>query len=69
MLWQFIETAPHDGVTWILGYEKSTEETGILIFDSNPEEMYPDEHADVWTDGYRIWHPTHWMHLPEPPEN
>jgi len=27
-MWQFIETAPHDGVTWILGYEKSTGETG-----------------------------------------
>ena len=25
--------------------------------------------TDVWTDGYRVWHPTHWMHLPEPPEN
>jgi hypothetical protein len=68
-MWQFIETAPHDGITWILGYEKSTGETGILIFDNNPEEMYSDEHADVWTDGYRVWHPTHWMPLPEPPEN
>lgn len=68
LAWQLIETAPHDGTTWILGYESGTGETGILIWDGNPEEKYPDEHPDVWSDGYRVWEPTHWMHQPEPPE-
>ena len=65
--WHSIETAPHDGHTWILGYEEDTQEMSFLIFDSNPEEPYPDEHPDVWTDGYRVWHPTHWREHPVPP--
>lgn len=65
--WMPIETAPHDGIMWVLGYEDDTGETGIIIFDSNPEEEYADEHPDVWTDGYRVWHPSHWMPLPPPP--
>ena len=68
-MWQLIETAPHDGTTWILGYEKSTGKTAVIIFDSNPQEPYPDEHADVWTDGFIIFSPTHWMSLPEPPKD
>lgn len=65
--WMPIETAPHDGIMWVLGYEDDTGETGIIIFDSNPEEEYADEHPDVWTDGYRVWHPSYWMPLPDPP--
>lgn len=66
-VWNSMRTAPYDNSTWILGYEESTGETGILIFGDNPEEQYPEDHSCVWTDGYRIWQPTNWMHLPNVP--
>lgn len=65
--WTPIDQNPHSGIDWVLGFEGDTGEIGIVIFGSNPEEENPDEHADVWTDGYRIWNPTHWMPLPSEP--
>ena len=64
--WRPMDTAPYDGLTWILGHEDDSGETGIIIFDSNPEQIAPDEHADVWTDGYREWNPTEWKPIPLP---
>ena len=61
MKWQPIETAPED--TFVLTYcpEYYGDEYGIAYWDSTDEE---------WIAGFMplSYAPTHWMHLPEPPE-
>lgn len=64
--WQPIETAPMDG-------------TELLLSGPSWNGMKPDEppyfavglwQSGAWRegeDGSRLWSPTHWMPLPEPP--
>jgi hypothetical protein len=66
--WQPIETAPKDGMR-VLFYTPGDDETGYLpsmqvsYIDKGGE--LPTYDVDQWHDGLR---PTHWMPLPEPPE-
>ena len=66
--WQPIESAPKDGTVVFLGWESKE---GEII---HPEErglwnFVIDEwcHDGELEDYYVMFHPTHWMPLPEPP--
>lgn len=56
MEWQPIETAPRDG-TWILVYVNGTVTNAFF-------------YLGHWDDGdyFSRMEPTHWMPLPEPPD-
>jgi hypothetical protein len=74
MEWQPIETAPKDGV-WILVScpEKigNVQGTGMAIARAAPHELSGWEMDNYdslgWTPLFNA--PTHWMPLPEPPDN
>ena len=62
MEWQPIETAPMDG-SWILTY------TNLQGFDNEFMAVKYD-HNYGWSGGaYTELKPTHWMPLPEPPQD
>lgn len=64
--WQPIETAPHRGQ--VLLYLNGDMYVGVWT--QNPytgDEAFAV--ADLGEHGRAIVHPTHWMPLPEPPEN
>lgn len=54
--WQSIYTAPKDG--YFLGW-REIDGYQVLIF---------DDHGNFRNDDFVIYHPTHWMPLPEPPK-
>ena len=72
--WQPIETAPRDG-TWVLLADPDLcDEHGVLL--PVPAEFRPEVTGwgspdGEWMDlhGCRVITPTHWMPLPEPPED
>lgn len=68
MEWQPIETAPKDG-TWIL-LGKAGEKTRIaprfLVIASSPNKMFFED--DLGHQIVDSW-PTHWMPLPDAPED
>lgn len=59
MIWQKIETAPMDG-------------TPVLLWGSDEEGICLGyrENGSWWNNLYEPWrfNPTHWMPLPQPPE-
>jgi hypothetical protein len=61
--WQPIETAPKDGSV-ILAWRKHATIPMIVGFDPSYGEW-----EDVYNyNGVHVYHITHWMPLPEPPE-
>ena len=76
--WQPIETAPKDGTLILLrgywageinGIEANKKETLVCSYDGEMTD-YGGYHWTVQgTDAYAAWmKPTHWMPLPDPPE-
>ena len=71
--WQPIETAPKDG-TVVLGYGITDGEVSGPSSEKTIEPMHHLGPSGEWGitggDYYIVWiRPTHWMPLPEPPEN
>ncbi len=66
--WEPISTAPKDGLTSILGYQR---------FESGGERMLTmmwSERGGHWSwradvHSFIAFEPTHWMPLPEPPDD
>jgi hypothetical protein len=68
MTWQPIETAPRDG-RWVLGYWPACSFEGRII----PMKWYDSSYLDgpYWldaADSRDFTQPTHWMTLPNPPQ-
>jgi hypothetical protein len=59
-MWQPIETAPRDG-TRVLTYRVGFAESMAVAWFSTSEQWMP-VHGHQWPA------PTHWMQLPQPPE-
>ena len=63
--WQKIETAPRDGVrilTFVASPIENNNQIEVGYFD---RLEYPDDSDGTWRDDGE--EPTHWMSLPEPP--
>lgn len=73
--WQPIETAPRDG-KWILAVKKNfipavarwDKSRGSFEF-MEPDYYAEEEHYLAYLDQTDPWDPTHWMPLPEPPND
>ena len=75
--WQKIETAPKDGTTVLL-YPWPGQAHGVMVGVWEAVDEYSEWHGKSFTfagfvDDYYSqepidWEPTHWMPLPEPPE-
>ena len=73
--WQKIETAPKDGTKAILAKIAPTGSVPELDIPAKPAHVwwatsgYWDSVYKHWTNGLeKLVPPSHWMHLPEPPE-
>lgn len=77
--WQAIETAPRDGVLVLLWqedqgfgvgyYSEYTEEWWEAVDDETQKLQQETEvHLTSFSEGL-LYSPTHWMPLPEPPED
>jgi len=74
--WRPIETAPKDGGAHILLYGSCTQQTQDLQLPKLPIAFsgYWDTLDEAWCSTASTWlgpffDPTHWMPLPEPPED
>lgn len=63
MMWQPIETAPKDREN-VLCYEPSV---GVFIGSADDDRGAAHWTVD-WDDQFTKMNPTHWMPLPQPPE-
>ena len=74
MEWQPIETAPKDRI--VLLYRPTAHDWGKVTpgkWDAQPHHKKPAPYWDMWIKiggkyESRLWEPTHWMPLPEPPK-
>ena len=75
MKWQPIETAPKDGKIVLyrpLAWPWARITIGSWNADGyrkNPRPYWKMDRLDVSVAQMRKWEPTHWMPLPEPPED
>jgi len=57
--WQPIETAPRDGTPVLAYWPGEAAMFGVVMWD-----------GDDWRESEYVWrYPTHWMPLPQPPNN
>ena len=74
MNWQPIETAPKSGL--ILLYRPKAPNWGAVAPGAYESDTYAKKPHPYWSIWLKIggireareWEPTHWMHLPSPPE-
>ena len=67
--WQDISTAPKDG-THILCYSKENRDAPIYVVKWDEHSFFHNEIGwkEASGENYFLWAPTHWMKLPEYPE-
>lgn len=61
--WQPIETLPDEVERCWIGHAKSR----TMVLGRRDDES-PTGWGLMWSDRVIRWMPTHWMHLPEPPQ-
>lgn len=59
--WQLIETAPKDGGIILLAFENEDGDNDVFV-----GEWFEGKGWFILCD--KIFHPTHWMPLPDPPK-
>lgn len=66
--WRPIESAPKDG-TLIDLWAECWDANGKMVFRRIPNcHWYEDKNRSGWVGLYSAEYPTHWMPIPEPPE-
>lgn len=64
-MWQPISTAPRDGAE-IIGYDAS--EPGVVYGMRWEMPPFGNPYWKAFTNDTDQWEPTHWMNLPNPPD-
>ena len=60
--WQPIQTAPNNREFYLVAWEYINKTWGMAVATKNDDGEWVDEYQD------NLYHPTHWMPLPEPPK-